>query len=1020
MNIRTTFTHNAVIVFTLVLLVASTGQAAVRYVTATGAGTGTGSWANASNDLQQMLYESVPGDEIWIAEGTYKPIYTAANYDYASSSFPTADGGRDNAFVLVEGVRLYGGFVPAAIPSGVTLPDFGTAGRDGLTQLSGDINNDGSVTGAYHVVIGVNIANDGATLMDGLTVSGGNANGSSPISVNGSFIGRNTGGGMYNANASPTLTHVTISGNSAFNSGGGMINFNLSSPTLTHVTISDNITRGNGHGGGMHNFNSSPTLTQVIISANSTTGGNGGGMYNDNSSPTLTRVTISANSTTGSGGGGGMYNNNSSPTLTDVAISANIATNGGGMYNSSTSSPMLTNVAISGNSATGGGTVGNGGGMYNSNSSSPTLTNVAITGNSATNTGGGSGGHGGGMFNYTFSSAVMTNVTVSGNSATGMGGGMYNYMVNNQVIIANNSIIWENTSATSHPNVFNQNSNESVFTFSLVQRNSGTGSGWDASLGSGGVAGIDAGGTNLPCDADPLFVAYEPASSAPSTAGDYRLQAGSPCIDAGDNALYLAAQGIPDFTGETDLAGAPRLFGTTIDMGAYERTATVPGAPQNFTVTATGGQATLTWDPPASDGGSPVTKYQVQKDGDGWIDVPAGTIYAYPGLTAGTAYIFQVRAVNATGDGAAAIVPIVAPVKLYYDGNDDALAPATAVPVDGTDYAPTASATILSGVPARTGYVFIAWTDAALPDLTRNDVVPAATLYMNGGVSVFHTTTVTGNATVVLGTTDMKLYALWGEDVNRNGIPDLFDDAYTVTYDANGGYGTQTDPLSPYLSGVTVTVLDTGTMIRAHYVFTCWNTRPDGRGDNYYPGDSFTITEHVVLYALWKEETYIDPTIQRLITIAPTLNGRVVSNRQYAATRETVTLTILPESGYLHDSITVHNYHSETTTVPLMGDGDTRTFVMPPYQVIVRAIFKLYIQTGAEEETRHAASLRAYAHDGMLHVSGLAAGEPWCVYNLLGVLVYQGIAVDETAKISLPARGIYIVAHGRAVLKIVN
>ena len=139
MKIKASFTHKAVVVFTPVLLVAAPGRADVRYVTATGAGTGTGSWANASDDLQQMLYESVQGDEIWIAEGTYKPIYTAANYDYASSSFPTADGGRDNAFVLVEGVRIYGGFVPAAIPSGVTLPDFGTAGRDGLTQLSGDI-----------------------------------------------------------------------------------------------------------------------------------------------------------------------------------------------------------------------------------------------------------------------------------------------------------------------------------------------------------------------------------------------------------------------------------------------------------------------------------------------------------------------------------------------------------------------------------------------------------------------------------------------------------------------------------------------------------------------------------------------------------------------------------------------------------------------------------------------------------------------------------------------------------------
>src|SRR5450830_1018500 len=36
---------------------------------------------------------------------------------------------------------------------------------------------------------------------------------------------------------------------------------------------------------------------------------------------------------------------------------------------------------------------------------------------------------------------------------------------------------------------------------------------------------------------------------------------------------------------------------------------------------------------------------------------------------------------------------------------------------------------------------------------------------------------------------------------------------YTVTYDANGGTGAQTDSLSPYVTGATVTVLDQGSML---------------------------------------------------------------------------------------------------------------------------------------------------------------------------------------------------------------
>lgn len=58
--------------------------------------------------------------------------------------------------------------------------------------------------------------------------------------------------------------------------------------------------------------------------------------------------------------------------------------------------------------------------------------------------------------------------------------------------------------------------------------------------------------------ADPLFI--NPAD------GDYRLSAGSPCIDAGDNLARLP--------GEKDIAGNDRiLFGgrsQTVDMGAYE------------------------------------------------------------------------------------------------------------------------------------------------------------------------------------------------------------------------------------------------------------------------------------------------------------------------------------------------------------------------------------------------------------------------------------------------------------------
>jgi predicted outer membrane repeat protein len=55
---------------------------------------------------------------------------------------------------------------------------------------------------------------------------------------------------------------------------------------------------------------------------------------------------------------------------------------------------------------------------------------------------------------------------------------------------------------------------------------------------------------------DPLF--------SDTAADDYSLKKESPCIDAGNNALYPAA------AGEMDLTGNVRITGATIDIGAFE------------------------------------------------------------------------------------------------------------------------------------------------------------------------------------------------------------------------------------------------------------------------------------------------------------------------------------------------------------------------------------------------------------------------------------------------------------------
>ena len=78
---------------------------------------------------------------------------------------------------------------------------------------------------------------------------------------------------------------------------------------------------------------------------------------------------------------------------------------------------------------------------------------------------------------------------------------------------------------------------------------------------------------------------------------------------------------------------------------------TVPDAPRNLLVEGGDGQVTLTWDVPEDDGGSAITDYEYRIDGRGrWISIGStDTTHTVAGLVNGTAYVFQVRAVNGIG-----------------------------------------------------------------------------------------------------------------------------------------------------------------------------------------------------------------------------------------------------------------------------------------------------------------------------------------------------------------------------------
>ncbi len=247
--------------------------------------------------------------------------------------------------------------------------------------------------------------------------------------------------------------------------------------------------------------------------------------------------------------GGGVYNiDNHNLTLTNITFSGNAANVGGGFYAKGSDNLTLTNIVFSNNTATilgGGGLTIRGGGAI--------LTNVAFSGNMAS--------FGGGIQSVD-ANLTLTNVVFSNNTATNVGGGsQIRKNTGSAVAILTNVIMWGNTGAACTGDNFKGNVNFCTFnvqptiSHSLIQDCGVSGSSIWSSATNLSRCGTD-GGNNI--DADPLFD------------DDLRLRAGSPAIDAGSNVDPSDNTKVLFVTGALDLAGNPRIVGSSIDMGAYE------------------------------------------------------------------------------------------------------------------------------------------------------------------------------------------------------------------------------------------------------------------------------------------------------------------------------------------------------------------------------------------------------------------------------------------------------------------
>ena len=327
---------------------------------------------------------------------------------------------------------------------------------------------------------------------------------------------------------------------------------------LDGFTITAGRALGSGNdedGAGIYSESGNSILRNLVITG-TFAGRFGGAISNrENSNPVITNVVIHNNLASD---GAGMYNNDSSPILRDVIIQENRSSgSGGGMYSQNGSSPVLTNVKVLGNTARSGFNVGRfgGGGLY-FGGGNPILTNVLLSGNVAEENFDRSGGLGGAILNVG-SSPVLTNVTVTGNVSDN-GGAIYNSSSGSNVDIRN-SIIWNNQDdtdvGTASSSIVNTNSATTTISYSMVQGQNPS--------GDGNLDGTDSNNA-------PMFVTSVNPSDAPTVAGNFQLQEGSPGISIGNNVVYEAGQN-PDLSEiNTDLDGNIRIKNARVDMGAYE------------------------------------------------------------------------------------------------------------------------------------------------------------------------------------------------------------------------------------------------------------------------------------------------------------------------------------------------------------------------------------------------------------------------------------------------------------------
>jgi len=591
------------------LLVAPASAQSTIYVDDDAAPGGNGlTWPTAYRFVQDGLTHALDSmgavEEIRVAQGTYVPDRDALT--------PLGTGDRDATFQLLDGVALLGGYRGGLVDA----DDRDVALYE--TILSGDLLGDDAADfvnygeNSHHVVTGSGTT--GTAIIDGATVSGGRADGA-PWPAFGTL-----GAGMLNESGSPTVRFCTFSANWANHYGGAMENLFGASPMISDCQFNGNqVSPGDGSfatGGAIDNIGGTePVITDCDFVGNviRAVGGNarGGAIYLEgewadppfeSGTLTLSGCTFANNTIEGESGataaGGGVLVAEGSARVESCTFSGNRVGPsgfGGAFIVRDASDAVFIDCTFSGNQAHGSASLG--GGVLVAPASDAVLVDCTLEQNSAGQAGGGMrvgaaatvdlvncrfvenvALFGGGLHSQSANLAAI-NCNFSGNSVPTYGGGMYNYETDARVY---DCTFAANSAGDEGGAMWNTHGSYPTVVNSICWGNVGgeidNHVDSDCTVRYSDVQGGYVGEGNI--DDDPIFV--DPVAS------DFRLQAGSPCIDAGHN--WLVPPDAEDLDGDGDrtecaphdLDGAPRFRDdetkddtgcgspAVVDMGAHE------------------------------------------------------------------------------------------------------------------------------------------------------------------------------------------------------------------------------------------------------------------------------------------------------------------------------------------------------------------------------------------------------------------------------------------------------------------